>query len=714
MSANERLKAGKATVSTASARLASRFGKSAAIEPLLPEETVVAHTGTDNPAAIAKLRDADPLDDQTTRFPGLAIDPDAIVLGSLLVAGTIGRLTTDDERRERMRRVIDAKLTHLRTALDLNKLGPVGMLADLCEGWTPAQKTTLLIELVGIDPFHPHQLSWENAHRNSGLAAVAELIGLQVDDASRVLSTFADAARAHRDISLLRVGIYSAAGAAIVGTAGLLAAPIIGATLGGAAGLSGAAATSHGLALIGGITGSSSVTAGTWLIAQTGAVAGAIGSGGGSALYGLGAAKTQAELIKLQVAAKLVLVDLQRNDAAAHQIAQELKQQLGLLEERITDARLLNDPGSALLRDLERKAQALDDAGRWVDGHCGDDDGGVNLDLRQAATTLDALESALSNHDAVGVLPPDERAAIEADITVSFRVHSELDRWDVIAGVAIGLTAAVIDAFAVSTPNLSPVTTQLRSLATSSDNWLSKLSKVPFDQSIGEGFTPQNHRVLTPGHDPLLGLVWGTWDILGSTMTRTDGAGAVTVVDRLGVPSDGLAATASALVTEFAHLLSDVITPAGLPLPGWAALTLHEGGAEAAVTAYTRGYDTWHAPAMTLPVATISVMSRAYRAMRSEHDASFANAANTGADSARMRSIELIAYGVAAAADVSQLAAGASPLTANYVQWLTLARRVAAEANERATSVNDTLVADLSANQLVLNRGWDLLLARSA
>ena len=111
-----------------------------------------------------------------------------------------------------------------------------------------------------------------------------------------------------------------------------------------------------------------------------------------------------------------------------------------------------------------------------------------------------------------------------------------------------------------------------RTLSNPSDNWLAKVAKVPFDQSIGEGFTPNNHRVLTPGHDPLLGLVYGTADILGSTMTRSTVEGSVQFIDRLGPVDQGLF---EALVKEFAHLLSDIATPAGLPLPGWTALTFH-------------------------------------------------------------------------------------------------------------------------------------------
>jgi len=39
--------------------------------------------------------------------------------------------------------------------------------------------------------------------------------------------------------------------------------------------------------------------------------------------------------------------------------------------------------------------------------------------------------------------------------------------------------------------------------------------------------------------------------------------------------------------------------------------------------------------------------------------------------------------------------------------------QLAAEAHERSASVTDTLVADLDANQLILNRRWDLLVGEA-
>ena len=690
--------------------LTTRLGSGEPLSPVIPDDAVCPRTGSDNAAAVQKLVAADPLGGDIERFPGLAIDPDAVVLGSLVLAASIERQTEDGDRKQRMRRAVAAKLVQLREALELDEIGPYRLLGDFCSDWTAAQKTTLLIELAALDPFDPFQIEWVDDHRDAGLAAIAEVVGLDAMDAQRVLDTFVDAARAHRDVSMLRVGLYTVAGAAAVGSVGLLAAPMLGSALGAATGLSGAAATSHGLALIGGMGGTGSVTAGTWLVAQAGAVAGAVGASTGSALFQLGAAQAQAELIKLQVAAKLVLVDLQRNDAAAHQIAEELKQRLVEVEQRIESELLLNDPGSRLIVDLRQSAQALEDARRWVDGHCTDDDGGIDVDLRALDEDLDHFTKTLSTQTAFHELDPDDQKRITAQATTNFRVSAGLDRWDVGMAIAAGVAAAVIDAFAVATPNQSAVTTTIRKFARQPNHWLETFAKVPFDQSIFDGFNPNNHRVLTPGHDPLLGLIWGTRDLLAGTMTRTyaDGAG-LALVARAG--HQPVESVARALVIEVAHLMSDVVTSAGLPLPGWTLLPTNPDLAEAAVKAYTDGYDTWHLPAMATPYAVVRGLSYAYWSMRSANDAEFAATTTGGMDSPRMRAIELIGFGIATAADAGQLLAGANPLTTNYVQWLTLARRIAAEAHARSESISEVMISDLTANQLVLNGGWELLTA---
>ena len=671
-------------------------------EPLTsapPAADLLPRSGADDKAAAAILHRDDPLGSATPLLPGVAIDPDTVVLASLLMAASIATQALNDDAAERMTAAVRAAHNSMTATLDLADVSPEGTLRLMIAGWDDSQRTTLLIELALTNPFAPYEHDWPELHRHQALAHVAEAIDLSAAAATRVITTFQDATRAHRNISIWRASAYGVAGAAIVGGAGFLAAPVAGAALGSAAGLSGAAAASHGLALLGGLGAAPTMAAGTWLVAQAGAVTGALGAVSGSALFQLGAAQTQSELIKLQVAAKLVLVDLQHNSAAAQLVAERLDERVQALEARLEIELALNSPTSDRIQTLRRNVQALSDAHDYVEDHIGDDDGRVRVDLASLDRHIASMISTLAKGDAWQLLDGDDRAAIEATLQARFRIKANLDRYDSITAVMIGVAAGIVDSLLVATPATSTLTAALRDMAASPNNWLSNHAPVPFDQSIGDGFTPNNHRALTPGHDPLVGLIWGTLDILGATMTRSSIDGGFQIAEVEG----GAAASSllDALGIEIAHLLSDICTPAGLPLPGWAAVVGSETAATAATTMYTRGYDTWHALPMSVPVASVELLTAVWASKRSY-----------ATDDPRLDAIRLIAHGVAASADLVQLVmTGGNPLVINYVQWLTLARRIASVAATQASAnVTANLIDDLDANRAILNRGWTALL----
>ncbi len=93
--------------------------------------------------------------------------------------------------------------------------------------------------------------------------------------------------------SLAKVGVIGLGSAAALGVAGFLAAPAVGAAIGGAAGLYGAAAVSHGLAILGGgalSAGGAGMAGGMWTVTGAGATTGLLTAGGGTALHEIGAA----------------------------------------------------------------------------------------------------------------------------------------------------------------------------------------------------------------------------------------------------------------------------------------------------------------------------------------------------------------------------------------------------------------------------------------
>lgn len=166
----------------------------------------------------------------------------------------------------------------------------------------------------------------------------------------------------------------------------------------------------------------------------------------------------------------------------------------------------------------------------------------------------------------------------------------------------------------------SPLTKLVHSWSVQSDNWLARLAKVPYDLVNGgprsvPGMVPGNHRFMTPGHDPLAGLVVGVFDLLrgGRTAIGTDGLWQFD-----SGTGDPVANVALAIVCQVAHLLSDVATPAGLPGPlmtlvGAARVGSFGDGrtlADLARYMYLKGYDVRHfVTTCTAPAASRLVLA---------------------------------------------------------------------------------------------------------
>lgn len=691
----------------------SSWRSASPIEPVAPEFDGITNDSSNDQQVIELLKEHDPLCSGTPAFApaGLAIDPDAIVLAQVIIAASIQTQASNDHDNSasRMERAILTRTSHIHEMIGLSNFNYDKVLAELTADWTEQQRLLLLIESASRNPFSPYDIAWYPDHERSALAHLATVVGLPASTAQKVTSTFTEAASAHKKLSMKRAGAIGIGAAVALGSAGFLAAPAIGAAVGSAAGLSGAAATSYGLGLLGSLGGASvpgTFTAGgMWLIAQTGVAAGAIAGAGGSMLYSLGAAQAQNEVIKLQVTYKLILFDLQKNEAVALDVFTELRRRIFDLETALEDHQELSDPDSPKIQNLQQTLDSVIAAEQWIeDLH--EDNGSVYFRVSELGQKLTQLEDAVRNRrgassstsdDLLERIPPKSRGLIEDRMRCRFAVASELDRWDVIAAIGAGIAGAAVDALVIGDPS-NALTTRLRSdVAVRDGNWLESLAKVPFDQSIGDGFTPATHRALTPGHDPLIGLVAGTWDILNSTMTRSDVYGAVQFVDQPNF--EGSTDVFSALATQIAHLMSDVVTPAGLPLPGWSALTTNRFLAKPAVQMYAKGYDTWNLAPMTVRIAAVHIVGASYWTMRDEeHDP---------ASEARRDSFTMLALGIASIGDLaSMLAVGGNPLALNYPMWLELARQTAKKIKRQSYRSASTTIDDATRNQQILNQGW--------
>lgn len=154
-----------------------------------------------------------------------------------------------------------------------------------------------------------------------------------------------------------------------------------------------------------------------------------------------------------------------------------------------------------------------------------------------------------------------------------------------------------------------------------------KHAKVPYDDTHSkkvDGLSSKTHRLMSLGHDPILGFIFGVIDILGGTGTYIDQQGDVVILDKS--PTDPVSLT-DAFLKVFLHLLSDVCTSAGVQPPFFTLLqlvkadspfVLKEGGAKVPWTdvaryMYVHGYDLRHFATMGIVPATVEMVIRGWR-----------------------------------------------------------------------------------------------------
>ena len=221
---------------------------------------------------------------------------------------------------------------------------------------------------------------------------------------------------------------------------------------------------------------------------------------------------------------------------------------------------------------------------------------------------------------AVGVLPAEVIEQLDDEYLRSVPAISPLDGLDRFMVVCVGCLAGLADFLLVGMPPKTKWTPsdeggildtgwlseRLKRWEIGNDNWLARLCTVPFDKptlpGTDAGFSPVNHRVLSFGHDPSpIGFVFGLMDIASGRMTGVTIDGSP-----FSIPTVPASWTRVALapIIWIGHLISDVATPMGIPVPGsglFQMLRVPVPGApgnatlnEVARVAYQQGYDFRH------------------------------------------------------------------------------------------------------------------------
>ena len=284
----------------------------------------------------------------------------------------------------------------------------------------------------------------------------------------------------------------------------------------------------------------------------------------------------------------------------------------------------------------------------------------------------------------------------------------KLDKIDISICAAAGILGAVIDILLVGIPQKTPQGLKGGPLANYVRAWFnerfpeeemeklanSKISKVSFDAQDNRhtaeyvtGLSAYYHRLLSLGHDPILGLIFGVYDILTGKMTTIDKTGKIVsqvmenYTDRK--ESDIFAAIAKQII----HFKSDITTSMGLPAPLMALFNLFQFGsigeeeqtiAEMVQGMYYEGYDFIHFCSMSMPTMIIEVIIRlGYGIKRIKEGNSIKESVPFSLNRekhSKLCTMLFIGHSVATAMNAGKVYFTKNPMAINYSQWIAFAK----------------------------------------
>ncbi|MST51665.1 hypothetical protein [Hornefia butyriciproducens] len=279
-----------------------------------------------------------------------------------------------------------------------------------------------------------------------------------------------------------------------------------------------------------------------------------------------------------------------------------------------------------------------------------------------------------------------------------------LDKYDITISATAGLLAAAVEILLVGIPQKTPEGLKGGVLANYVRDYFdkrypeaemeklanSKVSKVPYDAQDNrntvvnvEGLSTYYHRLLSLGHDPLLGLVIGVADIMTGRMTTIDKTGkAVSQV------IDGYANRTEkdiffAIAKQITHFKSDITTSMGLPAPLMGLFNLLQFGnigdedqtiAEIVQGMYYEGYDFIHFCTLSIPVMIAEVVTRlgyAIKRIKEGHPVKESIPLSTNHEKhPKLGTMLFIGHSAATAVNAGKVYFTKNPMAINYPQWL--------------------------------------------
>ncbi|MEE0967284.1 MAG: hypothetical protein U0L85_09575 [Bacilli bacterium] len=299
------------------------------------------------------------------------------------------------------------------------------------------------------------------------------------------------------------------------------------------------------------------------------------------------------------------------------------------------------------------------------------------------------------------------QVALRALNTDYNNIH-KLDKIDITICAAAGILGAVVDILLIGIPQKTLDGLKGGPLSNYVRDWFnqrfpeeemeklanSKVSKVSFDAQDNRhtteyvtGLSAYYHRLLSLGHDPILGLIFGVYDILTGKMTTIDKTGKIVsqvmenYADRK--ESDIFAAIAKQII----HFKSDITTSMGLPAPLMALFNLLQFGsigeeeqtiAEIVQGMYYEGYDFIHFCSMSIPTMIIEVIIRlGYGIKRIKEGNAIKDSIPFSLNREKhpkLSTMLFIGHSAATAVNAGKVYFTKNPMAINYPQWIAFAK----------------------------------------
>ncbi len=284
----------------------------------------------------------------------------------------------------------------------------------------------------------------------------------------------------------------------------------------------------------------------------------------------------------------------------------------------------------------------------------------------------------------------------------------KLDKYDVSISVVAGLLGAVVDLVLVGIPEKGPDGLEAGPLSDFVRKKFeekfnpeemeklanSKASKVSFDAQDNrhtteyvEGLSAYYHRMLSLGHDPLLGFVFGVYDIMHGTMTTIDKNGKFVCQVMENYADRKETNIVSAVMKQIIHFKSDITTSMGLPAPLMGLFNLMQFGsigeeeltiAEIVQGMYYEGFDFIHFCSQSISTIIIELVTRiGYAVKRIKEGNKVKDSIPISLNREKhpkLATMLFIAHCEAAAINAGKVYFTKNPMAINYPEWIAFAK----------------------------------------